>query len=217
MGPDTKIEHETVPAAAADGSPGRTAAPERSEGGWTAVGDADYDLIRRRRPDCAATVFAVWYVLAREARARRSLKFSLADAIVADRACCARRTAIKARLALAELRLLRFRQKRSPRLGNEPTEYELCPSVLPVRGGRPPCATVAQPPCASHGGASDAHTLRVQIDENTSICTDKRARSDGARDSGCHARSGGLEEEKTQTGAGPVDRAVPAFMKRSAL
>lgn len=199
---------------ASGGTAASPVAPERAGGGWTAVGDADYDVIRKKRPDCAPTVFAVWYVLIREARFRRSARFSLSDAIVADRACCARRTAIKARRTLVELGLLRCWQKRSQQLGNEPTEYELCPSILPVRGGRSPCATVAQPPCALHEGASDAHTLRVQIDENTSICTVKRARSERARDFGVHARLSGIKEEKTQTDAGPVDTTVPAFLGR---
>ncbi len=187
--------------------------PDQAEGGWTAVGDADYDVIRKKRPDCAPTLFAVWYVLIREARFRRKLNFSLSDAIVADRACCVRRTAIKARRTLTELGLLRCWQKRSHELGNEPTEYSLKPSVSSVRGGKNQCETDAQSPCVIHKGASNAHTLRGQLDENTSSCPRKRARYKRPCDSGGHTSVSGLNEEKRETDAGPIDTTVPAFLK----
>ena len=113
--------------------------------GWTAVSDADYDVIRRRRPDCAGSVFSAWYVLVREARFRRALSFFLADSILADRTSVSRNTAIKCRRILAELKLLRFRQKRRDAVGNEATEYLLTPSVSPVRTSAAPCSTDEHP------------------------------------------------------------------------
>ena len=152
------------------------APPEAQAGrgsGWTAVGDSDFDRIRHLYPgEMTGTTLAVYYVLLREARYKRSLRFKLSEAIAADRAGIARNTLRAARARLAKAGLLRCTQRRLADGNNDLTEYRLTPAVSPVRGGstaeQPPratieqgtCSTTEQPPCAMHNPPAIAHSLR---------------------------------------------------------
>lgn len=105
--------------------------------GWTAICDADLDRICNSYPENSGALFAVWYVLLRDARDKRSLEIQLSDAILADRVKVSRRTVIKMRKLLAEAGLLTCHQKKSAATGNEATTYVLTPTVSPATGEQP--------------------------------------------------------------------------------
>lgn len=146
---DAPLDWDSPIDADEEASPGR--------GGWTAIGDADHDRIRREYPgEEAATTFAAWYVLCREARYRRSLSFKIGDRIVADRAGIARNTLRAARSRLAKAGLLRFAQRRLADGNNDATEYQLRPSVSPIRNTG---STTEQPTGSLNHPPSIAHSL----------------------------------------------------------
>lgn len=140
--------------------------PERREA-WYPVSVADDDLIARRFPESAASLFRIWAVLVREAGFRRSPTFTLADSIIADRAKLSRRRVCYAKAQLRELGLATSESKRGKRdRRNPPTRWAIKPTVLFVDKSRAstahdtPHATIAHDtPCATDGGGSVAQTL----------------------------------------------------------
>ena len=135
-------------------------------GFWFPISVADMDTMRRNRPDTFSTIFAVWAVLVREAHFKRSLVFTLADGIVADRAFVSRGTVWKIKRALKDLRLLNYRAPKNDTAGNCPTSWILKPSVSWAGEKPDPCSTIRQalvqpldkPLPIVQGGVSE-HTL----------------------------------------------------------
>ena len=215
---------EKIPPIVPDGKATDPPEPDQGDrGGWTAIGDADADIIRRAHPENSPTILAAWYWLAREARYRRSLTFRLADSILADRCGVHRHTAVMARKALSACNLLGFQagHDAGTRLRTA-VVYTLTPHVSPVR-----CPTTGQP--LANGSTSLANddppmvgqTLRVHRGEYTPDAHSKREndrqkrRAAAAKPPPTAAGIPSTEKRNAEQGTGPVDKSVPDFMRNT--
>ena len=125
---------------------------------WTAVADADADLIARsQRPETYALCLAVWHTLVRESSYRRSRTVTLSDSVLASRCHISRNTVRKATRMLHALGLLKSASGYVPgSKSREPLTRELRPAVSPYGKAAAPCAENEQP-CADIEQAPPVH------------------------------------------------------------
>jgi hypothetical protein len=151
-----------MPAATDEEAPQASRKPRAMK--WTAVADADADLIARsQRPETYALCLAVWHTLVRESSYRRSRTVTLSDSVLADRCHVSRNTVRKATRMLHALGLLKSASGYVPgSKSREPLTRELHPAVSPYGKAAAPCADNEQP-CADGEQAPPVHGNAAEI------------------------------------------------------
>jgi hypothetical protein len=128
----------TSPTEAPPVDPGGVPAVSGAGGGYfTKIAHDDVVKIERQYSAHASVLLHLFFHLLTEAFRQRSLFFVLADATLARRMGMSRATIIRAKRALMDCGLIKFKNVKSRGVAwkNEPTHWTLLPSVSPLSGG----------------------------------------------------------------------------------